>query len=243
MFATSSRDTTVRRWDGGGSGGVPSCVRVLRGHTHPVTSLLFDPSSGLLASTGIDACRLWHPTGACVAVLSNEHVGISASVFTSCPEGGSMVITGGSNGNLVIWSVPTGAKVQTLDGHTATVRSIIAPRGCEHFLISADVTGTIIAWRYDCGWRLGWKVPDAHGFSVSAMCVKNKRLLTSGADGRIRIRQLDTGTLLREIEETYDAVYDTAFRDVTGKDIMAIASRNGRAILDVSQLRGVTFRS
>jgi hypothetical protein len=75
------------------------------------------------------------------------------------------------------------------------------------------------------------------------MCVKDKRLLTSGADGRIRIRQLDTGTLLREIEETYDAVYDTAFRDVTGKDIMAIASRNGRAILDVSQVRSVTFRS
>jgi WD40 repeat protein len=102
MFATCSRDTTVRRWDGGGSGGVPSCVRVLRGYTHPVTSLLFDPSSGLLASTGIDACRLWHPTGACVAVLSNDHVGISAPVFTSCPEGGSMAITGGSNGNLVI---------------------------------------------------------------------------------------------------------------------------------------------
>ena len=69
------------------------------------------------------------------------------------------------------------------------------------------------------------------------MCVKDNRLLTSGADGRIRIRQLETGVLLREIEETYDAVYDTAFGDVAGKDIIAIGSRNGRAILDVSQIR------
>jgi WD40 repeat protein len=238
MFATCSRDTTVTIWEGGGSSGVLTCVHVLRGHTRPVTSLSFDPDSGLLASTGVDACRVWRPTGACVVVLSNDQVGISTSVFVSCSEGGSMVVTGGSDGNLVTWSVTTGSKLQTLDGHTAMVRSIIAPReGCEDLLISADVTGTIIAWRYDGGWRLGWKVSEAHRFSVSAMCVKDNRLLTSGADGRIRIRQLETGVLLREIEETYDAVYDTAFGDVAGKDIVAIGSRNGRAILDVSQTR------
>lgn len=242
MFATCSRDTTVRIWEGDGSSGVLSCVHVLRGHTRPVTSLSFDPSSGLLASTDADACRLWRPAGACVAVLSSEHVDISTSVFASRAEGDSMVITGGSDGNLVTWSVTTGVKLQTLDGHTAMVRSIIAPRERGDFLISADVTGTIIAWRYDGEWRLGWKVSEAHGFSVSAMCVKDNCLLTSGADGRIRIRQLETGVLLREIEETYDVVYDTAFQDVAGIDIVAIASLNGRAVLDVSQIRCLVFR-
>jgi hypothetical protein len=43
----------------------------------------------------------------------------------------------------------TGAKLQTLDGHTVMIRLIIAPRGYEGLLISADITGTIIAWTHD----------------------------------------------------------------------------------------------
>lgn len=145
-----------------------------------------------------------------------------------------MVATGDSDGKLVIRNVTTGAKLQTLDGHTAMIRSIIAPRGSGDVLVSADNIGTIIAWTYDSQWKLSWKVSEVHRFSVSAMSVKNNLLLTGGADGMVRIWGLKAGSLLREIEETYDAVYDVAFQDVVGKEVVVVASRNGRTVLDVS---------
>lgn len=145
-----------------------------------------------------------------------------------------MVATGDSDGKLVIRNVTTGAKLQTLDGHTAMIRSIIAPRGSGDVLVSADIIGTIIAWTYDSQWKLSWKVSEVHRFSVSAMSVKNNLLLTGGADGMVRIWGLKAGSLLREIEETYDAVYDVAFQDVVGKEVVVVASRNGRTVLDVS---------
>lgn len=149
-----------------------------------------------------------------------------------------MVAAGDSDGKLVIRKVTTGAKLQTLDGHTAMIRSIIAPRGSGDVLVSADIIGTIIAWTYDSqwklSWKLSWKVSEAHRFSVSAMSVKNNLLLTGGADGMVRIWGLGAGSLLREIEDTYDAVYDVAFQDVVGKEVVAVASRNGRTVLDVS---------
>lgn len=145
-----------------------------------------------------------------------------------------MVATGNSDGKLVIRDVTTGAKLQTLDGHTAMIRSIIAPRGSGDVLVSADIIGTIIAWTYYSQWKLSWKVSEAHRFSVSSMSVKDNLLLTGGADGKVRIWGLETGSLLREIAETYDAVYDVAFQDVVGKEVVAVASRNGRTVLDVS---------
>lgn len=235
MFATGSRDTSVRLWDAESSSGAPRCVHVLRGHTHPVTSLSFDLESKLLVSTGDDACRVWRPTGESVAVLSSGHANVSVSVFISCAGGGSAIVTGDDDGKLVVWDVTTGAKLQTLDGHTAMIRLIVAPRGSADTLISADITGTIIAWTYEGEWKLSWKVSKAHAFSVSAMSIKDKVLLTGGADGKIRIWGLEGGELLREIEETYDAVYDVAFQeDLVGNEIVVVASRNGRTVLDVS---------
>lgn len=235
LFATGSRDTTVRLWGAGVSSGAPRCVHVLRGHTHPVTSLSFDPDSNLLASTGKDACRVWRPTGESVAVLSSGHANVSASVFTSPAGGGLTVVVGDDEGKVVIWDVMTGVKLQTLDGHAAMIRLIVAPQEPESILVTADITGTTIAWTYDSEWQLKWKVPEAHAFSVSAMRIKDNCLLTSGADGKIRMWGLETGELLREVEESYDAVYDVAFQeDLVGNEIVVVASRNARMVLDVS---------
>ena len=236
MFATCSRDNTVKLWDVDASSGEPRCVHVLRGHTHPITSLSFIPDSNLLGSTGKDACRVWRSTGESVAVLSSGHVHVSASIFASCPGEGSILVTGDENGELVTWDITTEAKLQTLDGHTAMIRWIVAPQqGYDDVLVSADITGTIIAWTYVQGaWKLNWKLSEAHALPISAMRIKDKLLLTGGADGKIRIRQLDAGALLRELEEIYDAVYDVEFQDFAEKEIVAVASRNGRTVADVS---------
>jgi WD40 repeat protein len=173
--------------------------------------------------------------GESVAVLSSGHAHVSASVFASCPGQGSILITGDENGELATWDITMGAKLQTLDGHTAMIRWIVAPQGYEDVLVSADITGTIVAWTYVQGaWKVNWKLSEAHTFSISAMRIKDKLLLTGGADGKIRIRHLDTGALLRELEEIYDAVYDVEFQDFAEKEIVAVASRNGRTVADVS---------
>jgi len=244
MFATCSSDTTLRIWDSGTADGVPKCVHILRGHSAPVTSLAFDRKTGLLASAGRDdSCRIWRPRGTCVAVLNNDHTAIYTPVFASSPGGKAMVITGGNDGHLTTWNATTGVRLQTLEGHTEMVRMIVSSRHRSDWLFSADVTGTIIAWTYQNGWRLVWKVPEAHEFSVSALCVKGGSLLTAGADGKIRIRDLETGSLHRDIGETYDTVYDTTFQDNTEKSIIAIASRNGRALVDVSKVRSAAVES
>jgi len=226
----------VKLWDVDASSGEPRCVHVLRGHTHPITSLSFVPDSNLLASTEKDTCRVWRSTGESVAVLSSGHAHVSTSVFALCARGGSILVTGDEDGELVTWDITTEAKLQTLDGHTTMIRWIVAPQqGYEDVLLSADITGTIAAWIYVQGaWKVNRKLSEAHAFSVSAMRIKDKLLLTGGADGKIRIRHLDTGALLRELEEIYDAVYDVEFQDFAEKEIVAVASRNGRTVADVS---------
>jgi WD40 repeat protein len=73
----------------------------------------------------------------------------------------------------------------------------------------------------------------AHDNSVTSLQFDDTRVVSGGSDGRVKIWDLKTGHLVRELISQGDAVWRVAFEE---EKCVALALRNGRTVMEVSQL-------
>lgn len=117
-----------------------------------------------------------------------------------------------------------------LQGHTSLVGQL-QMRG--ETLVTGGSDGSVRVWslsKFCPIHRLA-----AHDNSVTSLQFDDTRVVSGGSDGRVKIWDLKTGHLVRELVAQCEAVWRVAFED---EKCIAMASRNGRTIMEVSVISG-----
>jgi F-box and WD-40 domain protein CDC4 len=70
----------------------------------------------------------------------------------------------------------------------------------------------------------------AHDNSVTSLQFDDSRVVSGGSDGRVKVWDLKTGQLVRELTAPADAVWRVAFEE---EKCVVMASRSGRTIMEV----------
>lgn len=179
----------------------------LKGHTHSVKALSFDPFTGLLASASSDGTiRIWDIESLEETKrLEGHSKGVRCISFTS---DGLYLASGGEDGTVRVWEASTGREILLLEGHGKNVNSVSFNSNAS-LLASAGDDMTVRIWdisSYDLG-------KDPALVPESAYPVK--------LDGRVRLDDdsgdgtLSTGEEGRIIVTLENTGEGTAYRLVT----------------------------
>ena len=98
LLASSSGDMTVKIWKDA------QCIRTLEGHANSVLDVAFLPGGHTVVSAGGDGLlKVWNlKTGVCSTTLT-DHEDKIWSVDTLSTEDGALILSGGSDGRLIVW--------------------------------------------------------------------------------------------------------------------------------------------
>ena len=176
-------------------------LRVLTGHTRPVTEVAFSADSRFLASSGtvnlppqVDgSVRTWDAsTGAQLATVATP--GTAHLAFS--PNGAMLAgASGGDPVSIRVWSVPALTPTRTISGvfrFTAFspdgARLISAGRSDVATVIDSNTGSTVTTFSGHTGWVTG-----------AAYSANGQQVATAGEDRMIRVRNAQTGETLRTL--------------------------------------------
>jgi len=185
LIATGSDDKTIKIWKKSNQSSI-ELVTTLRGHTKMVFSLIELKNNSLVSSSLDKSIKVWNQknetTFECIATLN--HTNYIKSLATS---GGSLLISGHSNGNIQIRNQTSFVLLQTLNHFISQVNSLVFLNN--ENLASASYDRTIIIWQKinETSFKLG-KTLTQHAFDVYSLSVlPNKMFASSSEDKTIRI--------------------------------------------------------
>ncbi len=137
IFASSSRDKTVRLWRTDGTS-----LAVLRGHEDSVTSSSFSPDGQIIASASWDkTVRLWRRDGQLLRILKGHEDRVFSVSFS--PDGNQLA-SASQDGTVRLWTVE-GKLIKTLRGHQGGVTWVsFSPDG--QTIASAGEDKTVKLW-------------------------------------------------------------------------------------------------
>ena len=189
-LATASLDNQVKLWrlaDG-------TLERVLKGHGDGVAGVGY-LADGRLVSASLDkSLRVWRPDGTLQRTLPG-HAEYLTCVAVA-PEGGG-IVSGGFDRQIRLWNADADAQVAAFAGGDATVQCV-AWRGDARVFAGAGDDNSI-RW-FDATERAVLRTVPAHAAAVEALAFdRQRRLISGGADGRLKIWSAE-GTAVTDVD-------------------------------------------
>ena len=132
------------------------------------------------------------------------------------------LVTAGSDHVLRLWSLATGAKLQSLNGHTGAVTTIQASP-FEHLLVSGSKDKTVRLWDIESGVRLRTFVGNKAAVTAVAISPDTQTVVSGSQDGALRLWDRKTGQLLRSLAVPKAEITAIAF-DQTSKRLISASS-------------------
>ncbi|QDU54473.1 protein kinase domain-containing protein [Aeoliella mucimassa] len=205
QIVTASQDSNVIVWQRQSDGSY-SPAAYFTDHEGPVYAAAFSPTGDRIATGGYDKrVRVWSPDQvgglelatrlsdgrqvASPAIVLEGHTGAVRSVVFD-PADPSVVLSGGHDNTLRLWSLATASEIKTLRGHGSRVESVaMAPDGSH--AASASQDSTIRVWNvagYAESHVLGSRTLAGHADAVlAARFTSDDQVLTASRDRTAKV--------------------------------------------------------
>ena len=181
-------------------------LRTLRGHTDSIYSVAFSPDGKLLATGSYDRLAiLWNAATGEQARTLKDHIDAVFAVAFS-PDG-KWLATGSQDRTVKIWNVATGERLYTLSDALDGINAIaFSPSGKE--IAGGGYDKSIYVWSLtDTGGKLVQSlIADEDSILEINWSPDAKEIITSSADGSIRVRDATTLDPIRVISGQTDWV-------------------------------------
>ncbi|KAJ6561160.1 WD40-repeat-containing domain protein [Mycena vulgaris] len=210
---SGSYDATCRVWniDSG------ECIHVLRGHFHQIYSVAFDGVR--IASGGLDTTvRVWDAlSGQCLALLQGHtalvcQLQLSPSL-PSTPHPNPILVTGGSDGRVITFSLSTYTPLHRIAAHDSSVTSL---QFDARWLVTAGNDGRVRLWEIATGAYV--RELSAGGESVWKVCF----------GGGSEDAEMGLGASTGDVLDGHDG----------GGDVIAImCKRAGKSVMEIWSFR------
>jgi F-box and WD-40 domain protein CDC4 len=207
---SGSYDATCRVWDVD----TGECVHVLRGHFHQIYTVAFDGVH--VASAGLDTTvRVWDAETGWASFLSRSfHDSDVRRVYREC-----IVLLQGHTALVCTLQLCTAAGFLATGGSDGRVLTFSLP--------TASQTPPLPAPNPAFAPQL--RIP-AHDSSVTALHASARRLVSGGADGRVRVFRRNDGAPVREIGTPMEVVWKVA----VGGGVLGVAGRRaGKMVVEL----------
>lgn len=196
QFALSSSwDGTLRLWDL--NKGVTH--RRFIGHTKDVLSVAFSADNRQIVSGSRDrSIRLWNTLGECKFVIKDEGHSdwVSCVKFSPTPEN-ALIVTGGWDKVVKVWTLSTCKIKHNLIGHTGYVNSVtISPDGS--LCASGGEDGTAMLWDLNEGKQL--YSLEAGDVITSLLFSPNRYWLCAATQTSVKVWDLETKQVVCDLK-------------------------------------------
>ena len=175
-----------------------------------VNAIALSPDGQTLVSASFGTIRIWNVrTGRLVRTLNPVHSKKSVNTLAVSPDS-SILASGGSDNNLILWDLKTGRRVRTIPAHKAAVNSIAFSNDGQTIASGSD-DKTVRLWNVRTGSRLLTLIGHAGAVNAIALSRDGQTLASGGEDKTVRLWNLGTGEVRRIITGHAGPVNAVAF--------------------------------
>lgn len=175
-----------------------------------VNAIALSPDGQTLVSASFGTIRIWNVrTGRLVRTLNPVHSKKSVNTLAVSPDS-SILASGGSDNNLILWDLKTGRRVRTIPAHKAAVNSIAFSNDGQTIASGSD-DKTVRLWNVTTGSRLLTLIGHAGAVNAIALSRDGQTLASGGEDKTVRLWNLGTGEVRRIITGHAGPVNAVAF--------------------------------
>ena len=175
-----------------------------------VNAIALSPDGQTLVSASFGTIRIWNVrTGRLVRTLNPVHSKKSVNTLAVSPDS-SILASGGSDNNLILWDLKTGRRMRTIPAHKAAVNSIAFSNDGQTIASGSD-DKTVRLWNVRTGSRLLTLIGHAGAVNAIALSRDGQTLASGGEDKTVRLWNLGTGEVRRIITGHAGPVNAVAF--------------------------------
>ncbi len=193
IIISGSGDKTLKVWDIN----TRKCLKVMKGHTEAITSILVLSNNTLVSSSGDKTLRVWNiNTGKCLKVMEG-HIR-SVNSVTKLPNGN--VVSGSLDRTLRVWDIDTGKCINTINTlHQRTIKYVVAlPNGN---VITGSYDNTLKVWDIKNKECLDTMVYGSNAIILCVTVLPGGDIISGSSDNTLKIWK-DSNSLDNQLQFT-----------------------------------------
>lgn len=220
ILTGGGKNNALRLWNAA----TGKLLQELEGHTAKITSITYDNTGHIIASSSYDnTIKLWdQKKGQCVWTIKGHQKSVTSIAFS--PDGKTLV-SGSYDDTIKLWNLKTQSLIWTLEGYNVSINSVCFDPFRHNLVLGSD-DGEVKLWDIQKG-RL---IHILKGHSGPVRCVgyspDGEIIASGGVDRKIKIWDAATGHLTNTLKSGASPITTVTF----SPDGRMLASSTGRLL-------------